>query len=66
MGNLFRRKNSCPVASEGKFGRKANGGFHAVGTGDAETGDVEGRAVVGTRADEWKAEGNIHPFVEGM
>ena len=66
MGNLFRRKNSCPLASEGKFGREANGCFHAVGTGDAATGDVEGCAVVGTRADEWNAERNIHPFVEGM
>ena len=66
MGNLFRRKNSCPLASEGKFGGEEDGSFHAVGTGDAATGDVEGCAVVGTRADEWKAERNIHPFVEGM
>ena len=66
MGNLFRRKNSCPLASEGKFGSEADGGFHAVGTGNATTGDVKGCAVVGTRADEWKAERNIHPLVEGM
>ena len=66
MGNLFRRKNSCPLASECKSGREANGGFHAVGTDDAATGDTKSRAVIGARADKWQAERDIYSFVEGM
>ena len=54
------------MASEGKVGGEADGGFHAVCTGNAATGDVEGRAVVGARADKWQAKRDIYSFVEGM
>jgi hypothetical protein len=54
------------LAGEGEFGGEADGGFHAVRAGDALTSDLEGRAVVGASANEWKAEGDIHPSVKGM
>jgi len=50
----------------GKCGGEADGGFHAVGAGNASTGDLEGGAVVGARSHKWEAERDIHAFVKGM
>ena len=64
MPQLLTLSKRC--VCEGEFGGEADRGFHAVRAGDAATGDLEGGSVVGTGANEWKTEGDIHPFVEGM
>lgn len=54
------------MATDSEFCGQADCGFHAVGTGDATTGDVEGRAVIGARSDKGKSERDIYPIMEGV
>ena len=61
MGSL-----RCPGIFPGGEARgPVEGGAGAGRIGDALSGDIEGRAVVGAGADDWEAEGEVHAAFEG-
>src|SRR5207249_3832146 len=62
----YEKFSSHSVFRFREFGRETNRGNHAIRTGNAFAGDVEGGAVIGTGARKRQAEGDVHAGMKGV